>query len=366
MIYQTISVSLANHAYPIYVGYDLLSHADVLSSHIQGHQVLIVTQKNIADYYLSPLINLLHDYQCDVCYLPEGEPFKNLQEWQKIFDQLLQQKHERSTTLIALGGGVVGDMTGFAAACYLRGVSYIQIPTSLIAQVDSAIGGKTGVNHPLGKNMLGAFHQPQCVISDISVLATLPQREFVSGLAEVIKYGLIMDKDFFTWLENNIAAILQRDRQALLEIITHCSAIKSKIVQHDEKDNGLRNLLNFGHTFGHALETMLAYQGILHGEAVAVGMAMAAELSAELGLITNNDVERVTQLLTACDLVRRIEKSLSLTDFLTLLTRDKKVLNQQQNFIVLRQIGEAVKMSGIAEQQIVNAINRAVGYTFCG
>jgi 3-dehydroquinate synthase len=358
MIYQTISVSLPDHSYPIYIGSDILADPKILTSHLSGHQVLIVTQDNIASAHLSALQTVLVNYQCDVFFLPDGESFKNIQEWQKIVDVLLERKHERTTTLIALGGGVVGDMAGFAAACYQRGVNYIQIPTTLIAQVDSAMGGKTGVNHALGKNMIGAFYQPQAVFTDVKMLMTLPQRQFVSGLAEVIKYGLIRDEEFFLWLENNVGAYLNRDEQALLYIVSRSAAIKAEIVMQDEKDHGLRNLLNFGHTFGHALETALAYQAILHGEAVAIGMVIAAELSAALGYISARDVERVVDLLKSCGLLHTLAAFPDVSELMISIERDKKVMNKKLNFILLKKIGEGVKVSDVALLPIENSILR--------
>lgn len=361
MIYQKIPLNFTHSSYLIYIGHEIFSNADILSSHIHGHQVLIVTQENIAKHYLLSLQNYLQAYQCDVVFIPQGEENKNLQEWQKIFDVLLKKKHERSTTLIALGGGMIGDMTGFAAACYQRGVNYIQIPTSLMAQVDSAIGGKTAVNHVHGKNMLGAFYQPQCVISDVELLSTLSQREFVSGLAEVIKYALICDIDFYFWLEKNVDLILQRETNVLLHVVSRSAAIKAGIVSQDEKDQGLRNLLNFGHTFGHALETALNYQNILHGEAVAIGMVVAANLSRELNLISHEEVERIINLLKTFGLLQMSFTFPPTLELVNLIKLDKKVLNKKINFIVLKKLGEAIKTSDVSEEQVIKAITSTRG-----
>lgn len=336
---KIVTVDLPRHSYPIYIGDGILSQLTIWQSHIHGKQILIVTQENIAQHYLQSLQKTLMHYQCDTIFLPSGEQYKNLTEWQKIIDVLLQKHHERSTTLIALGGGMIGDMTGFAAACYQRGVNYIQVPTTLIAQVDSAVGGKTGINHPLGKNMLGAFYQPQCVIVDASTLTTLPRREFIAGLAEVIKYGLIYDVEFFCWLEKNYSTVLKKESTALQAIIEKSLTIKASIVAQDERDNGIRNLLNFGHTFGHAIETACAYQNILHGEAVAVGMVMAAELSVQRGMLSISEMERIKNLLTYCDLPITLP---DIPDLLPFMQQDKKVKNGKIQFILLKRIGEAV------------------------
>lgn len=351
MILPTATVSLGDFSCPIYVGQHIFSDETLLARYIHGKQVLIVTQAKLASWYLSPLRAALSAYQCDVICLPEGEQYKNLEQWQKILDVLIQNNHERSTTLIALGGGVVGDMAGFAAACYQRGVSYLQIPTTLIAQVDAAIGGKTAINHPLGKNMVGAFYQPQCVIADIGLLATLPEREYVAGLAEVIKYGLIYDADFFAWLEENRVALLARNTAALLQAVSASVRIKAHIVSQDERDLGLRNLLNFGHTFGHALEVLGDYKGWLHGEAVAMGMMMATQLSCDLGLLSSDDVTRIIHCLRAFGLVRDVGLPPA-AEMIKSMRHDKKVHDGQMNFILLTAIGRAEKMATVTEGQL--------------
>jgi len=332
--------------YPIHIGNQLLSSASkILAPHIQGSQILIVTQKNIPGEYLSILQQQLKQYQCDVIYLNAGESYKTLEECQTIFSALLKNNHQRSTTLIALGGGIVGDMTGFAAACYQRGVNYIQIPTTLIAQVDSSIGGKTGVNHALGKNMIGVFHQPQCVLIDIDTLQTLPEREFIAGMAEVIKYSLIHDAEFFDWLTNNIPAIRSKQQDVLLSLIKTCVKHKLHFVMQDERDHGVRRLLNFGHTFGHAIETAFAYQDILHGEAVAIGMMMAAQLSAQLGFISEKEVAKITFLLAASGLNVTLKNPLDINQLIALMKKDKKRENNQSKFILLKAIGKAEEVA---------------------
>lgn len=351
MLYRTILLSLAASC-PIYIGQQIFSDKKILAAHIHGKQILIVTQKRIADYYLPALQLALQDFHCDVIFLPEGEQHKNLSAWQKILDELARQQHERSTTLIALGGGIVGDITGFAAACYQRGVNYLQIATTLIAQVDSAIGGKTAVNHALGKNRIGVFHQPQCVISDISLLQTLSQREYKAGLAEVIKYALIQDAEFFVWLENNMNALLARDSHALLHAIAVSTAIKTQIVMQDEFDRGVRCLLNFGHTFGHALEAANAYQGILHGEAVLHGMAIAVDLSAKFNGLDAVSAERIMRLLTMIDLEDSFVEFPDSLELIRWMKHDKKVTNGKINLILLREIGNAEKTDEITEAQI--------------
>lgn len=349
---KTITVNLSSRSYPVYIGNKILSK-DLLVPHIKGQQVLIVTQEKIAQFYLAPLQKLLLDFQCDVIFLQDGEDHKNLAEWQKILDALLQKSHDRTTTLIALGGGIVGDMAGFAAACYMRGVNYFQIPTSLIAQVDAAIGGKTGVNHPLGKNMVGAFYHPACVIIDTNFLQTLPQREFISGFAEVIKYGLIRDAEFFSWLEKNIQNILKKN-SASLEYLVECSVkIKAEIVSQDECDLGVRNILNFGHTFGHALEAATAYREYLHGEAVAVGMVMAAKLSQKKGLCSAAELNRIIDLLTRCGLLQVFPQTL---DFMSYMKRDKKNGAGEMNFILLKRIGWAVRVKNVAEDEAKSVV----------
>ena len=277
---QTLHIQLEDRSYPIYIGEGLLSQIKLIESHLKQKHVAVVTNTTVAPLYLDPLLTLLkqHGIKAFPIILPDGESYKNQATLNLIYDALLREKCERTTTLIALGGGVIGDMTGYAAATYLRGVPFIQIPTTLLSQVDSSVGGKTGINHPLGKNMIGAFYQPQCVIADIDTLKTLPSREFSAGMAEVIKYGLIRDEVFFNWLEKNIEGLMKLDSQLLIEAIQRSCQNKADVVEIDEHESGIRAILNLGHTFGHAIENAMGYGVWLHGEAVAIGMVMAAHL----------------------------------------------------------------------------------------
>lgn len=338
---QTLSVDLDNRSYPIYIGEHLLEEPHLLKQHIVGQQVLVVSNPTVAALYLNPLKQALTDYQCNVVLVPDGEQYKTLTTLNMIFDALLAEKHSRKTTIIALGGGVVGDLAGFAAACYQRGVAFIQVPTTLLAQVDSAVGGKTGVNHPLGKNMIGAFHQPRCVITDVTTLKSLPPREFSAGIAEVVKYGLIQDVDFFNWLVTHMPKLMIRDPKTLVEAIAKSCKIKAGIVAQDEHESGLRAILNLGHTFGHAIETATDYKTWLHGEAVAIGMLMAADLSMRLGWLTQDDILQIKRLLISANLPTMLPQELSVEHFLTLMALDKKNINNQLRLILLKTIGQA-------------------------
>jgi len=287
---KTLQVQLGERSYPIYIGSGLLDQADLLTQHIKSKQVLVVTNETIAPLYLDKILKNLTGYSVETVILPDGEQFKTLDFVNKIFDKLLASKFSRNATLIALGGGVIGDMGGFAAACYQRGIAFVQIPTTLLAQVDSSVGGKTGVNHPLGKNMIGAFYQPQAVLADADVLDTLDDRQLSAGLAEVIKYGLISDVEFFEWLELNIDALLTRDKKALAFAIERSCINKAQVVAEDETETGVRATLNLGHTFGHAIETGMGYGAYLHGEAVAIGTCQAADLSRRKGWLNDTKV----------------------------------------------------------------------------
>jgi 3-dehydroquinate synthase len=300
-----------------------------------------VTNTTIAPLYLDRLCAVLADYRVTSVVLPDGEQYKTLDQLNTIFDALLGERHNRTTTLVALGGGVVGDMTGFAAACYQRGVAFIQIPTTLLAQVDSSVGGKTGVNHPLGKNMIGAFHQPNCVVIDTTVLQTLPAREFSAGLAEVIKYGLIGDRDFYLWLQREMDGLIARDPALLNEAIYRSCANKARVVAADEREGGLRAILNLGHTFGHAIETAQGYGQWLHGEAVATGMLMAADFSARLGWLQRSEVNTLRELLLRAKLPVAAPATIGVERFLELMAVDKKVMDGQLRLVLLRQIGAA-------------------------
>ena len=339
---KTLQVSLGERSYPIYIGENLLSQAELLTQHIKGEEVLVVTNTTVAPYYLHKVLDLLPDYRCESVVLPDGEQFKNLEVLNQIFDKLLAHHCSRQVTMIALGGGVIGDMTGFAAACYQRGVPFIQIPTTLLSQVDSSVGGKTAVNHALGKNMIGAFYQPQCVIADTDTLSTLEDRQLSSGLAEVIKYGLINDLEFFEWLEQNMSGLRARQPALLAEAIERSCQDKADIVVSDELEHGVRALLNLGHTFGHAIETGMGYGNWLHGEAIAVGMVMAAELSQRMSWIDADAVERIKNILVAAGLPITPPVDMTSEQFMSLMAVDKKVQNGLIRLVLLKDIGKAI------------------------
>ena len=343
-----LSVGLQERSYEIHIGAGLLTHADLLLAHIPHKRVAIVSNTTVAPLYLAQLSTTLKTIGVSAIeiVLPDGEQYKTSQTLNLIFDALLQHRCERSTPLIALGGGVIGDMTGFAAACYLRGVPFIQIPTTLLSQVDSSVGGKTGINHPLGKNMIGAFYQPQLVLADIDTLKTLPDRELSAGLAEVIKYGLIRDLAFLVWLEQNMDALIARDAQALQYAITRSCENKAEVVGVDERESGERALLNLGHTFGHAIETGMGYGVWLHGEAVAAGTLMAADLSCRLGWLTAAEVQRVRTLFKRANLPV-IAPDLGAEKYLEFMGHDKKVEQGKIRFVLLKKLGEAVMTADV-------------------
>lgn len=339
---QTLKVDLGERSYPIRIGRGLLAQPELLKPHIAGSRVMVVTNETVGPLYLKPVLALLAGWKPASVVLPDGEQYKTLDVLNRIFTALLEIRCDRKTTLIALGGGVVGDMTGFAAATYQRGVPFIQIPTTLLSQVDSSVGGKTGVNHPLGKNMIGAFHQPQCVIIDTDTLNTLPDNELSAGLAEVIKYGLIGDPEFFAWLEQNIDKLRARDPQALAYAIERSCADKAKVVAADEREAGLRALLNLGHTFGHAIETGAGYGVWLHGEAVAAGMCMAADLSRRLGWLSAAELARIEKLVQRAGLPTRAPKSLGVAQLRELMSVDKKVEAGQLRLVLPKGLGQSV------------------------
>lgn len=339
---QTLQVDLGDRSYPIYIGSGLLGSPELVASHVRGSQVMIVSNETVAPIYLEKTRQMFADFRTEAAILPDGEQYKTLAVWETIFDALLSKRFDRRCTLVALGGGVVGDMTGFAAACYQRGVDFIQIPTTLLSQVDSSVGGKTGVNHPLGKNMIGAFHQPRCVVADTATLDTLDDRQLSAGIAEVIKYGLINDLPFFEWLETNMDALRKRQPAALAHAIARSCQDKAYIVAADEKESGQRALLNLGHTFGHAIETGMGYGEWLHGEAVATGMVLAAELSAQLGWIDASAVERIRALLLKANLPVQAPTALSSEQFLELMAVDKKVLDGKLRLVLMRGLGESL------------------------
>jgi len=336
----TLNVDLGERSYPIAIGPGLLDDAALLARHIGGNKVAIVTNTTVAPLYLDKVAGHLRALGRDVVeiVLPDGEEHKNWQSLNLVYDALLQNKCDRKTTLVALGGGVIGDLTGFAASSYMRGVPFVQIPTTLLSQVDSSVGGKTGINHPLGKNMIGAFYQPRAVIADTATLDTLPPRELSAGLAEVIKHGAILDAAFFDWIEANVGALLAREPQALAHAIARSCEIKSEVVRKDEREGGLRAVLNFGHTFGHAIENGLGYGEWLHGEAVGCGMVMAADMSARLGLIEPAAVERVRALVRAAGLPA-VAPDLGEARWIELMEVDKKNEGGEIRFILLKPLG---------------------------
>lgn len=358
MSIQPLVIQLPGKAYPVYFGQNLLLEPACFRPHLKGKQVFILSQPGVAEHYLEPLLKTLAAYRCDYFLLPVGEEYKTLSTWQSILEQLIQKGHERSTTLIALGGGMVGDLTGFAAATYLRGVNYLQVPTTLMAQVDSSVGGKTGINHAAGKNLIGAFYHPQAVLVDTKTLATLPEREYRSGLAEVVKYGLIADAAFFQWLETESQVLRQGKEPALLlEAIKRSLSIKAEIVAEDPlEQSGRRALLNFGHTLGHALEGLVGYGKLLHGEAVAIGMNCAARLSMERGWLAAQDYQRLQALLENLGFKLALPETLSLTDLLTFLNKDKKIKAGQWRFVLLKGLGEAVLVDDVQEADLAKLI----------
>ena len=340
---KTLHVDLASRSYPIYIGTDLLEQRALFEPHLKSSTtVFIVSNTTVAPLYAKTLTNTLSQLGKTVrlLELPDGESFKDWQHLQLIFDELLAHGADRQSMIVALGGGVVGDMTGFAAASYMRGVPFVQVPTTLLAQVDSSVGGKTAINHPLGKNMIGAFYQPLAVFADISVLTTLPDREYAAGLAEVVKYGIIYDADFFTWMEDNAQALMQRDKSALTHIITRSCEVKAAVVSEDEREGGRRAILNYGHTFGHAIEKLLGYGKLLHGEAVSIGMVMAARLSVEFSGLPLEDCQRIEKLLQQLNLPVSLEGlALKSGDMIEAMGMDKKVVDGELRFIVADQMG---------------------------
>lgn len=354
---ETLGVALGDRSYPIHIGSGMLERADLILPHIKQKKVVVVTNTTVAPLYLDVLRSTLESGGISVLpvVLPDGEQFKTWETLNLVFDALLGARCERGTTLLALGGGVIGDMGGFAAACYQRGMPFIQVPTTLLSQVDSSVGGKTAINHPLGKNMIGAFYQPKLVLADISTLNTLPERELKAGLAEVIKYGLIRDMEFFVWLEANLDKLLARDASALIYAIRRSCANKAEVVAADEKETGERALLNLGHTFGHAIETGMGYGEWLHGEAVSAGTLIAAELSHQLGWLDKNALKRIEQLFVRAGLPVFGPK-LGAARYLELMSHDKKVQDGKMRLVLLQEIGKAVVSEQASDGQISAAI----------
>ncbi|ACR70751.1 3-dehydroquinate synthase [Edwardsiella ictaluri] len=355
---ERITVTLGERSYPISIASGLFSQEAAFWPLRSGEQAMLVTNETLAKLYLAPVQRTLERAGVRVgqVILPDGEQFKSLSVLERVFSALLENNHGRDTTLVALGGGVIGDLIGFAAACYQRGVRFIQVPTTLLAQVDSSVGGKTAVNHPLGKNMIGAFYQPASVTIDIDCLQTLPLRELASGLAEVIKYGIIMDADFFRWLETQMDALLRLEPSALVYCIRRCCELKAQVVAEDEREQGRRALLNLGHTFGHAIEAEMGYGNWLHGEAVAAGTMMAARVACRLGYLQPQQAERMSALLTRAGLPVQGPAGMIPDAYLPHMLRDKKVLGGTLRLVLPTAIGSAEVFAGVSHDVVRDAI----------
>jgi len=355
---ERITVSLGERSYPITIGAGLFNDPALLSLNPK-QKVVVVTNQTVAPLYAARILSLLDNRGCisSVLELPDGEQYKTLDTFNTVMSYLLEHNYSRDVVIIALGGGVIGDLVGFAASCYQRGVDFIQIPTTLLSQVDSSVGGKTAVNHPLGKNMIGAFYQPKSVLIDTDCLSTLPAREFAAGMAEVIKYGIIYDEAFFVWLEQHMDDLYALDEQALEYAIARCCQIKAEVVAEDEKEAGVRALLNLGHTFGHAIEAELGYGNWLHGEAVSAGTMMAAKTAQLQGLITEQQVERILAIFNRAKLPVQTPESMSFDDFMRHMMRDKKVLSGELRLVLPTSIGTSEVVKGVPETIIKQAID---------
>jgi len=354
---KTLNLDLGDRSYPIFIGDVSYADKDILEKYIAGQRVAIVSNETVAPIYLERLKSSLSAYSPVEIILPDGEKYKTLNTIDSIVGQLLESRCDRNTTIIALGGGVIGDMTGFTAACYMRGVPFIQIPTTLLSQVDSSVGGKTGVNHAKGKNMIGAFYQPKCVLIDIATLNTLPDKELSAGLAEIIKYGLIRDSEFLRWLEKNMSQLRARDPEALEYAIYQSCRHKAEIVAADEREKGNRALLNLGHTFGHAIEAGMGYGKWLHGEAVAAGLAMAAELSCRLGWLKRSDVEMTESILMQAGLPTRAPCELPVEEMQRHMAVDKKVADGKLRLVLMKSLGDAVITDEFPESSLVSVLD---------
>lgn len=356
---ERITVSLGERSYPISIGAGLFEDPALLSFLSPKHKVVIITNVTVAPLYADKITALLTTLGCQsrILTLPDGEKYKSLDTFNTVMSFLLEHNYSRDVVVIALGGGVIGDLVGFAAACYQRGVDFVQIPTTLLSQVDSSVGGKTAVNHPLGKNMIGAFYQPKAVIIDTQCLSSLPAREFAAGMAEVIKYGIIYDEAFFVWLENNLEQLYTLDEQALTYAIARCCEIKAEVVAQDEKESGIRALLNLGHTFGHAIEAELGYGNWLHGEAVSAGTVMAARTALKQGMISEGQLERIIALLERAKLPIHTPEGMTFEDFMRHMMRDKKVLSGELRLVLPTSIGTAAAVKGVPESVIKQAID---------
>ena len=353
---KTLEVDLGNRSYPIYIGSDLIDQPELFSACKKATSVYIVTNTTVAPLYAERLTKTLEklDKPVRTIILPDGESYKDWKNLQLIFDDLLKFGADRQAMLVALGGGVIGDMTGFAAASFMRGIRFIQVPTTLLAQVDSSVGGKTGINHPLGKNMIGAFHQPAAVIADLNTLKTLPARELSAGLAEVVKHGAIADTEFLSWIEANAQALLECDTTVMAHAGLRSCEIKSAVVSADEREGGIRATLNFGHTFGHAIEAGMGYGAWLHGEAVACGMVMGADLSRRLNFITQDEVNRLTKIIQSMNLPTNPPK-FGAQRFMELMQVDKKTESGQIRYVVLEKIGKA-QIKSVPDSQVIETL----------
>lgn len=367
-LYGNVDIQLALTRYPVVTGRFILQDKAVICPYIAANQVLIVTNTCLAKLYLRDLQALFSDKQCDVVILDDGEQFKNRDSLWQIYDALANNRHHRDTTIVALGGGVVGDMAGFAAATYQRGVRLLQIPTTLLAQVDASVGGKTGINHPAGKNLIGSFYQPHAVFIDLNTLQTLSVRHFRAGLAEIIKYAILVGGEFLQqvrsflvgWSKTENVQIFLQQSDDLADIVKQCCQIKANFVQQDEHENGVRALLNLGHTVGHALESYTQYEQWLHGEAVAIGLYVAAELSKQLGLIDTAIVNSIDELLVLAGLPNRIPGNFCLLRLRSLMDSDKKIKNGELRFILIKAIGDCCLVNNVAEEALQSALNAAV------
>ncbi len=356
---RSIHISLPSGDYDVLVGAGLIDRAECFPADLVGGDALIVTNETVAPLYYDRLLRALDGRRVETCVLPDGEQFKTLETFSRVIDVLVSARFHRDATVLALGGGVVGDIAGFAAACYQRGVAVVQVPTTLLAQVDASVGGKTGVNHPGGKNLIGAFHQPRLVVADVATLETLPPREYLAGMAEVVKYGAGLDEEFFVWLERNVEGLLRREPGPLVEAVARCCECKARIVEQDEREAGRRALLNLGHTFGHAFEAATGYREWLHGEAVSAGMAVAARLSASLGHLAAADAGRIVGLLERLGLPTR-PPSRPVPEIVEFMAMDKKVLSGRMRFVLLRAVGDSFVTDDVAGEDVESALKEMV------
>jgi 3-dehydroquinate synthase len=357
---KQVSVDLGRRSYPITIGTDLLSHSQTFSPYLSSDQVFIITNPTVAELYLQPIQQALSGYETRVFEMGDGESFKSFATFEAIIEAMIKAHCRRNTTVIALGGGVVGDMAGFAAACYQRGIPFIQVPTTLLAMVDSSVGGKTAINHPLAKNMVGAFYQPQAVVADLNSLNSLPTREFWAGMAEVVKYGFIYDVEFLQFLEAHIAAIHQRDHKVLAMVVERCCEIKAEVVKQDERELGLRAILNLGHTFGHAIEKAGNYQQYLHGEAVAIGSCMAFELALAKGLIDKDYFQYAIHLFKALELPTELSRNYSVDDLLSTMRHDKKNQSARVRLVIPVAPGKVEISDQFSDSEIKQAIRARI------